>query len=70
MRELSSMEIFEVGGGLNFTSAVTFKLLNNVAEATTVGKWVSASFTAGYLVGTYLNNQFDISTRIVDALLD
>ncbi len=70
MRELSSMEILEVGGGvLTFTTPVTLSLLNNVASATTVGTWVTGSFTAGYYVGSYLNTRFNISTKIVDFLM-
>ncbi len=68
MRELSSLEIFEVGGGINFTTPVTMSLLNNVANATVVGRWASAAFGAGYLLGTYLNNRFDLSTKLVDLL--
>jgi hypothetical protein len=69
MRELSSTEVFEVGGGvLQFTTPITMSLLNNVASATTVGTWVSASFTAGYYIGSYLNTRFNLSTKIVDAI--
>jgi hypothetical protein len=69
MRELSSTEVFEVGGGvLQFTTPITMSLLNNVASATTVGTWLSASFSAGYFIGTYLNRKYDLSTKIVDAI--
>ena len=68
MRELSSQEIFEVGGGINFTTPITMTLLNNVAEATIVGRWVTGAYGVGYLIGTYLNNQFNLSTKIVDRL--
>ena len=69
MRELSSTEIFGVSGGvLQFTSRITMSLLNNVGYATTVGSWVSASFTAGYFLGSVLNDRFDLSTKIVDAI--
>jgi len=71
MRELHANELLccAGGGGLNFTTPLTMSTLNNVANATTVGRMVALSFTAGYAIGTYLNDKFDISTRIVDRLL-
>lgn len=70
MRELTANEIFEVGGasGLNFNSPMTTSTLNNVANATTVGRMVTLSFGIGYAIGTYLNERYSISTRIVDLL--
>lgn len=71
MRELSRTETSAVGGGvLNFTTPITMRLLNNVAMTSTVGFWLSASFSAGYTVGTYLNSKFDLSTKIVDLISD
>jgi hypothetical protein len=69
MRELSNQEVLAVGGGLSFSTPVTMSLLNNVANATTVGKWLSGSFAAGYGIGSYLNTRFSLSTKIVDALM-
>lgn len=70
MRELTATEIFGVGGaeGLNFTSPINAATLNNVAKASTVGRMVTASFALGYAIGTYLNERYSISTRIVDLL--
>jgi hypothetical protein len=70
MRELSGTEIFEVGGGegITFTTPVTMTLLNDVANATTVFRWLAGSFGAGYFVGTWMNQRFDISTKIVDLI--
>jgi hypothetical protein len=71
MRELTATEIFEVGGagGLNFTSSITVGTLNSVSNATTVGKMVSLSFGVGYAIGSYLNEKFNLSTKIVDLLM-
>ncbi len=70
MRELTMMEIAGVTGAgpLTYTTHITTGLMNNVANATTVGRMVAISFTAGYAVGTWLNNTFDLSTRIVDRI--
>jgi hypothetical protein len=70
MRELTIDEIFEVGGAgpLNFTTPVTSSMLNNVANATTVGRMLSLSFGFGYAIGSYLNATFGLSTKIVDYL--
>ena len=70
MREMTMNEICCVGGGtgLEFTSPITLSTMNNVANATTVGRVAGVSFAIGYAVGTWLNNKFDISTRIVDLL--
>jgi hypothetical protein len=71
MRELTATEIFEVSGanGLSFTSPVTLSTLNSVSNATTVGKMLSLSFGVGYAIGSYLNEKFNISTKIVDLLV-
>jgi hypothetical protein len=71
MRELQANEMLccAGGGGLNFTSPVTLGTLNSVSNATTVGRMLTASFTVGYAIGTYLNDKFDLSTRIVDRIL-
>jgi hypothetical protein len=70
MRELTATEIFAVGGanGLNFNSPVTLGTLNNVANATTVGKMTSLAFGVGYAIGSYLNERFSLSMRIVDLI--
>ncbi len=69
MRELCAGERSLVqGSGLNFTTPITMGLLNNVADATTVGKAVTGAFGVGYAIGTWLNNTFDLSTKIVDVL--
>jgi hypothetical protein len=69
MRELCTQELCVVqGAGVNFNSPITPGLLNSVANATTVAKAVVASFTLGYAIGTWLNDKFDLSTKIVDAL--
>jgi hypothetical protein len=70
MRELTATEIFAVGGanGLNFNSPVTLGTLNSVSNATTVGKMVSLSFGIGYAIGSYLNEKFNLSTKIVDLI--
>ena len=68
MRELNCGEIRCVGGALNFTSPVTLATVNNVADATTVGRVLTTSFAVGYAIGTWLNNKFNLSTRIVDAI--
>ena len=72
MRELTANEIFEVGGAgpLDFTSSITWSLLNNISNANAVGKMVSVSFGAGYAIGSFLNAYFGISTWIVDRLTD
>jgi hypothetical protein len=72
MRELTATEIFGVGGagGLTFTTALTPSVVNNVANATTVGRMVALSFGVGYAVGSYLNEKFSISTWLVDKLTD
>jgi hypothetical protein len=71
MRELQANEMLccAGGGGLTFTTPLTMTTVNNVANATTVGRMLALSFTAGYAVGTYLNDKFNISTRIVDRFL-
>lgn len=70
MRELTADEIFEVGGaaGLEFTSPVTLSTLNNVSNATTVGRMVGLAFGIGYAIGSYLNERYSLSMRIVDLL--
>jgi hypothetical protein len=69
MRELTQDEVCCVGGAaVNFTSQITLGLLNNVADATVVGRATALSFGIGYAIGTWLNNTFNISTRIVDAI--
>ena len=70
MRELTATEILEVGGagGLNFTSSISLGTLNSVSNATTVGKMVSLSFGVGYAIGSYLNERFYLSSKIVDLL--
>lgn len=68
MRELSSQEICEVGGGINFTTPITMTLLNDVAIVRTISPWVSGAFAAGYFVGTKLNERFNLSGKLVDLL--
>lgn len=68
MRELTGNEIFEVGGGITFTTPITMTLLNNVADATVVGRWAALSFSAGYYIGTKLNEKFNLSGKLVDLL--
>ena len=69
MRELCAGEISLVqGSGVNFTSPITMGLLNNLADATAVGKATLGAFSVGYAIGTWLNNTFDLSTKIVDEL--
>lgn len=69
MRELCAGELSLVQGAtLNFTSPITFGMLNSVTNATTVGKAVTTAFGVGYAIGTWLNNTFDLSTKIVDAI--
>jgi hypothetical protein len=71
MRELNADEMLCCAGGgpLNFSSPMTTGTLNNVANATTVVRMLALSFTVGYSIGTYLNDKFNISTRIVDRIL-
>jgi hypothetical protein len=68
MRELTNDEVCCVGGAVDFTSPITLGLMNNVANATVVGRATALSFGVGYAIGTWLNNTFQISTRIVDAI--
>jgi hypothetical protein len=70
MRELTATELFEVGGAgpLSFTTPITSSVLNDVASATQVGKMVSLSFGVGYAIGSYLNERFNLSMKIVDFL--
>ncbi len=70
MRELTATEIFEVGGagGLNFTSSITLGTLNSVSNFSTVTKMGSLAFGVGYAIGSYLNERFSLSMRIVDLI--
>jgi hypothetical protein len=69
MRELTYGEASDVGGAsLKLTTPLTWSLLNNVGNFNTVTKLAVASFSAGYAVGTFLNETFGISDRIVAAL--
>jgi len=68
MRELTMNEICCVGGAVDFTSPVTLALMNNVSNATMIGRALGASFALGYVIGTWLNNSLSLSTRIVDAI--
>jgi hypothetical protein len=69
MRELCTEELSLVqGANLYFTSSISFATINSVANASTVAKALTTAFGAGYAVGTWLNNTFDLSTKIVDAL--
>jgi hypothetical protein len=70
MRELTANEIFEVGGaaGLNFSSPINATTMNSVANATAAGRMVGLAFGVGYAIGTYLNERYSLSTRIVDLL--
>lgn len=70
MRELDSSEILAVGGALSLTTPLTAGLLNSVSNFNAVTKLVTAAFGVGYAIGTFLNDQFDISTKIVDAITD
>ena len=68
MRELSSQEIFEVGGGISFTTPLTMTLLNDTAVMSSIGPWVTGAFAAGYFIGTKLNARFNLSGKLVDLL--
>jgi len=69
MRELDATEIMAVrGAGVTFTTPLTLGMLNDISTLSGVGRYVTAAFSAGWSVGTYLNNKFDLSTRIVDAI--
>lgn len=70
MRELNSMELCEVSGAVSvkFTTPLTVGMLNTLTNFSPVAKYASGAFTAGYAVGTWLNDTFGISTRIVDAI--
>ena len=69
MRELCMGEMSLVqGAGVNFNSPLTVGMFNSVADTFVVAKAVTTAFTAGYAIGTWLNNTFDLSTKIVDLI--
>lgn len=69
MRELSSIEITGVSGaGMTFTTPVNASTLNDLSKFGGVTKYATAAFSVGYAIGTWLNERYNISGRIVDAL--
>ncbi|HTQ35678.1 MAG TPA: hypothetical protein VMH77_01470 [Steroidobacteraceae bacterium] len=69
MRELDSTEIMNVSGaGVNFTTPLTLSMLNDISVFGGVTRFATAAFSAGYALGTYLNDEYDISTKVVDVL--
>jgi hypothetical protein len=74
MRELNVNEIKEVNGGgweqnaYHWLTGRSGYGTNNLTRATVLSRgagMVGGAFLAGYAAGTYLNNTFGISTRIV-----
>ncbi len=70
MRELSFDEAFEVGGGdpLTFTTPITTAVLNDFVKANQIASAVGGSFIVGWTIGTWFNNRYGISTKIVDLI--